>query len=254
MRHQALVLLIILAFVVQALAITTAEVDRECPVCKTKNKFRAFMSYGSYVYMYPSKYQDVFFPFTHPITFYICKECHLSMYMGDFEKLPGEKVEEIKALLASARLDREFTDYKEVPVSERMAVAEKVYRALDKDDEFWAHFYRVLGYHLARERKDSAATEARLKSLEYLQRIASDNTRKGELKEILYSIAAMQYFTGSAAEAKTTLQRAARLTYKHPKADVEKNKDANAGLNAAIADYISKIESNSVPRDVEDTP
>jgi len=61
-----------------------------CPICHTKNKFRTIMSYGSYVYGWPSKFQMVYWPSTDESSVYTCKECHLSAFMWDFEKIPAD--------------------------------------------------------------------------------------------------------------------------------------------------------------------
>ena len=96
-----------------------------CPICHTKNKFRTIMSYGSYVYGWPSKFQMVYWPSTDESSVYTCKECHLSAFMWDFEKIPADKLEAIRHSLQSTNIDSR-ENYTQIPMSQRLEVAEKL--------------------------------------------------------------------------------------------------------------------------------
>ena len=130
----------------------------ECPICKTKNIFMVWGSYGSYIYQWPSKYQLVFWPYTEAAAWYSCRKCRLTVFMGDFEKIPPEKIPDLRKALEtttlppqperSAKDSLEKPPYLDVPMPARLAVAETVYRTLGKtDDEFWNHFYLIVVYH-----------------------------------------------------------------------------------------------------------
>lgn len=131
-----------------ALAITWFSKEFTCPIDNEKNTFLVVGSYGSYIYSYPSKYQWLFFPYTDSPTYYICKKCHLTTYMWDFDKLPKEKIPELSKLLADVEVSKNYKkQYTEIPVTERLEIMEKVYGVLNKDKYWWEQFYRVKGYH-----------------------------------------------------------------------------------------------------------
>ena len=79
--------------------ITWAEKEFTCPIDNQKNTFMVIASYGSYIYNYPSKYQWLFFPYTSGNNFYMCKKCHLTTYMWDFDKLPVNKIPALRKAL-----------------------------------------------------------------------------------------------------------------------------------------------------------
>ncbi|HSE47631.1 MAG TPA: hypothetical protein VLA96_00325 [Terriglobales bacterium] len=249
-RRAVSVLLVLFALAEISGAITTFEVEVTCPICGTKNKFYDYASWGSYVYQYPSKYQLVFWPSTDPTSWYICQHCHLSLAMWDFKEFPKEKVAVVKAALQGVKVEKKYKEYGEVPMSVRLEIAEKVYRLLDKDDGFWAHFYRVAGYHLAYEGKATEAAEARKHALEYIQRVLDKNAEPGHRKELLLASAAMKHFLGDDLGCDEDLETAAALTYGDSKIEAAKTKGYDAYLSQLIADYRTKLKVKAVPADL----
>ena len=57
---RTLPFVLILVLTRHVLAITSFDKEFVCPICKTKNVFRVYASWGSYVYQWPSKFQLVF--------------------------------------------------------------------------------------------------------------------------------------------------------------------------------------------------
>src|SRR4051812_24857599 len=107
-------LLFVVFFVSQLFAITWFPQEFTCPIDNEKNTFMVVGSYGSYIYSYPSKYQWLFFPQTDSPTYYICKKCHLTTYMWDFDKLPKEKLAAIRKVLTDVKVSKAFKDYQEI--------------------------------------------------------------------------------------------------------------------------------------------
>src|SRR5947208_1882942 len=203
--------LLLSGFALPLAAITTVEVEIVCPVCRTKNKFYDYASWGSYIYSYPSKFQLVFWPHTSSTTIYLCKQCHLSLFMWDFKDFPKGKVQDAATLLKSVKLSSESKSYTAIPASEKLLIAEKVYRLLGRDNDFWNLFYRVLGYYFAQERKPSEAAAARLHALQIARTMLGDSAHEGRKKELLVIAASMQHFTGSDPDALNSLKQAAAL-------------------------------------------
>jgi len=224
----------------------------DCPICNTKNTFQVWGSYGSYVYGYPSKYQWVFWPWTESQSVYLCKTCHLATFLGDFDKLPKEKLPLIKKEIEKISFERKFKDYMEVPMSERLNIAEKVYLLLpDQTDGFWNFFNRVKGYHYGQESQTSKASEARTKALDLTKKMISDPQTKTPLKELLYISGAMKHFLNDDNGAIEDFKKGLMTKFVDPTSKADEVKDAEAGMNERFNDYIKLINSHKPPRTTE---
>jgi hypothetical protein len=253
MRKMCLtVVLLILLISSQSGATTIFPAEVICPNCKTKLKVMVYGSSGSYVYQWPSKFQYVFWPMSDDISLYYCHKCHLTLYSWDFEKLPAEKIGELRKVLATVQVQKNPTDYRKVPMTERLAIAEKIYTNLqggmEKDPLFWCGFYRVLGYHAAQEKNAALAKASRLKALEIAQRESLDAKNAGRKKELLLIAAAMLHFTGDDRGALEALSTAGGLVYEDKK-QPDKAKGVDGYLSALIIEYKKAIAAKRVPAD-----
>jgi hypothetical protein len=226
-------------------AITWFPREFTCPIDNEKNTFMVIGSYGSYIYSYPSKYQWLFFPNTDSPTYYLCKKCHLATYMWDFDKLPKEKLAELKNVLAGVKVSKPFKEYTEVPITERLEIMEKVYTVLDKDEDWWGNFYRTEGYHYGKAGDAARAAEARKKSLAIIQKqLKSD--KNDVAKKLLYYIgASLKHFLSDDTGALEDLQKALETKYEKKDAKPEEMKNAEEGINSRIREYIERIKSES---------
>lgn len=247
---------------VSANLITWVPVEVECPVCKTTNKFLQWASYGNYIYHYPTKYQLIFWPYTDSRAWYSCKKCRLTTFMGDFRNIPEEKIDALRDMLLSVNLPAQkepsekdsmyHPPYLEIPTSDRLAVAEKVYQLLGiEGDQFWSHFYRVQGYHYEGNGKQAAADKARQKALELNEKILANTKDAGLRKELLYISAAMQHFLREDAKALKTLEEARQLKYSDAKAKAEDNKGYDEYLSDLISEYIKMLKERKGPKDLK---
>lgn len=230
----------------------------ECPVCKTKNTFMVVGSYGSYIYQDSSKYQLIFWPYTDSPSWYSCKKCRLSIFMGDFEGIPADKIADLRKMLETTNLppqpEREVkgrgdrAPYLDIPTIARVLVAEKVYKTLGKtDDEFWNHFYRVLAHHYDANGQAAEADEARRKSIaitEKLLKVRSAGTRK----ELLYVLGAMRHFIADDTGALKAFEEATALTYKSEEISAEQNTNYDGYLSALIKQYVEMLKKGEGPR------
>jgi len=248
-RQKLASVALLLVTVLPVLAITRVQVKVVCPICLTENEFFDYASWGSYVYQYPSKFQLVFWPHTWSATVYSCKKCHLSLFMWDFKDFPKDKVESTRKLLKGTKLSGEYKSYTDIPVSEKLQIAEQVYKGMNRDDNFWSQFYRVLGYHLVHEKKPEQAKEARLHALEITKRMLGDPVNEGHKKELLFIAASMNHFTGDDANALQQLKAASALKYHDEKVDEEHSKNYDEYLSRLITEFIAAIEQGKVPED-----
>jgi uncharacterized protein (DUF2225 family) len=242
-RHALLVAVLVVC--TSALYATTW-VDQEvkCPICNTTNGVYAIASYGSYIYQWPSKYQYFFWPLTDNKVIYICKKCNYAAYMWDFDKVPDDQIESIRKALQLVKVSHDYSRYYEIPMSERLAVAEKVYSVQNRDDQFWCEFYRVKAYHLDAEGKNAVADEARKKALALAEKMLQNKENDGQRKELLLVSAAMHYFLGQQEESLAELKEAKELKYSKSGMKPEEIKNINDYLSDLINDYIKKAESH----------
>lgn len=233
----------VLSMAGNAAAITWFPEEFTCPVDGQKNTFMVIGSYGSYIYAYPSKYQWLFFPQTESNTYYLCKKCHLATFMWDFDKLPKDKLPEIKKALEGVKVSKAFKDYTDIPITERLEIIEKVYSLLGKDDTWWEQFYRIKGYHYGKEGNAATAAEARRKALDAVQKQLQNPKSDQPKKLLLYISASMKHFLGDDKGALEDLQKAIATKYEDKDEKPEEVKSAEEGLNDRVKDYIERIKS-----------
>jgi hypothetical protein len=204
-RRAAVFALLAAFLVAPALATTWGPEQTRCPVCGTALSMQAPMSSGSYIFKWPSKFQLVFWPRTASQSVWYCAHCHYAAFMGDFAKLPKEKVEAVRAALKGLAPPAGTGDYATLPMVPRLALAEAAYRVLAKDDAFFCEFHRVQGWWLAKEGKPEEATAARKKALALAEKLLAAKGEEPAPKELRYVVGAMRYLTGDVAGAKTAL-------------------------------------------------
>jgi len=248
----AIVALLMTFGAITVLGTTWADEEFVCPVCKTKNTFGVIMSYGSYIYGWPSKYQVIYWPLTDGHVLYSCKKCYLSLLMWDFDKLPQEKLEVVRNALKGIEIKGNYKHYWEIPMSQRLEAAEKIYAVLQKDDNFWLRFYRVKGYHYAAEKDQTKADEARKKALELATRMLNEKDQTTPKKELWLISGAMKHFLGDDKGALDDLNTTLKTKYENKQLDKEKNENGEANLSALVKDYIEKIQSPQKPRSMQD--
>lgn len=172
--------------------------------------------------------------------------------MSDFDDLPKDKLTAIQKELEKISFERKFKDYVEVPMSERLNIAEKIYPLLpDTTDSFWNHFYRVKGYHYGQEKQSAKATEARTKALELTKKMMGDPANKKPIKELLYISGAMKHFLNDDKGAIEDFNKGLVTKFVDPNTKPDDLKNAEAGFNERLNDYIKQIQSPKPPRKTE---
>jgi len=216
--------------------------DVECPLCGMTNEFQAVMSYGTYIYNWPSKFELIFWPDTDGNVLYSCRNCKYTSFMYDFRDPPEDKLDALREAATEADFGGGFKTYTDIPMTARLAAAENIYRVLDREDDFWCRFYRIVGYHAAAEGLTEEAAAARGEALAIAEALLKDEARAGERKESLVISGAMRYLRGDPAGARADLEAALPLTYDNPAVEAERNEGYNGYLNSLLEEYIAKIE------------
>jgi hypothetical protein len=251
--HRKLALftsLIIMSLALAGLATTWGSTDVKCPVCGKTSEMESIMSYGSYIYGWPSKYQLIFWPSTTSRALYYCRHCGLAAFMGDFQEIPKDKIDAVKKTVAPMKKPQKDGRYFEVPMSYRLGIAEAVYRQLDRDDNFWCRFYRIQGYHLDKSSMPKEAKTARLKALVLAEKMLKAGVKAPPKKELVLIVGSMQYFTGQKEKALEALARVMKTPIKVPEEMKEKSaKNATQYLDELAEVFKGLIEGGKeVPR------
>src|SRR4030095_13491964 len=250
MRIRVFILFLLLSFTglsKEASATTWSPKEVVCPLCKTANTFMDVMSYGSYIYQWPEKFQLIFWPLTDNNVLYSCKKCRLTAFMWDFAEIPKEKLPVIKTKLDTMALKPVAEPYNKIPMSQRLDIAAEIYSILAQDEMFWCRFYRVKGYHYEAEKRGADAASARAKALELCKSLVAAKGNSGSRKEFLMISGAMKYFLNDNPAALKDLREAAELTYLNPKLEAEQSKNFNEYLSALVNEYIARIEAGTKP-------
>jgi hypothetical protein len=141
-----------------AKATTWAESTVRDPVSGKKIKVQEPVSSGSYIYSWPGKEDQVFWPMTDDNWLWFNPKIGYGAFGNDFETLEGEALERVRSWLAA------HYDKAKPPATrtELLAWLEQIYTQRGMDDDFWCYFYRLLAFDLSRS--DPA------KSLEYVRK------------------------------------------------------------------------------------
>ncbi len=230
-------------------ATTWAEEDVVCPVCGATNTFQAIMSYGSYIYQWPSKFEYIFWPTTESQFLYSCGGCRFTCYMWDFAEIPADKKDALVAALKDTTFAGDYASYAEIPASERFPVAEKVYGVLGRDDRFWCDFYRIEAYQLNAEGKSAEAAAAREKALALAEKLLGWEENVGAAKELLLISGAMRHLLNDDAGALRDFEKAQTLTFRNKELDAEQEKNVDEYLTALLTEYVDKVKN---PDEAED--
>ncbi|MGC8894349.1 MAG: hypothetical protein ACP5QG_05830 [candidate division WOR-3 bacterium] len=147
------------------------------------------------------------------------------------------------------KISDKYKRYYDIPMTERMDIAEKVYQVLGRDDYFWGEFYRVKGYHLDVAGRADEAKAARLKALSIAEEMLKRPENQGIAKELYFITGSMRYFTRDRNGALADLKEAKALTYAKEKMTEEQITNANEYFNGLLDEFIGKIEANEeIPR------
>ncbi len=240
-----LILFALSAASVSVRATTWGEKEFPCPVCSETNTYNTPISYGSYIYQWPSKYQLIFWPKTDKLSHYICKDCGFSCFMGDLIKFDSTNKTKVKEMLAKVKPVLNFSNYDDCPILKRLELSEKCYKEMNKDEYFWCEYYRVKAYFCEAEGDSAQARRYRMKALGTAEQMLAMEKYGPIAKELLFIIGSMYYYTGSRTEAAENLKACKGVVYKGIDMD-EKNASAlNDYLMVLTEEFLTMIEQES---------
>lgn len=155
-------------FIATALATQISPDEVDDPFSDGKCPGQAILSFGSYIYDAPSKFDGVYWPATDSRWLWLCPQSGYASLGSDFEEISASEHEKIAEFLRTSYV----RDSPPVEYLDRLTWAEQIYRLRDKDEAFWAYFYRLSAYWHDQETDAAGAMTYRRKALPILERLA----------------------------------------------------------------------------------
>lgn len=120
------------------------------------------MSYGSYIYQWPAKYDQVFWPETVPSGIWFCEKSGFISLIGDFKRLTDSEKLNISEYLKS-------NNSKLKGITEKLKHLEKIYSLRHSDENFNNRLLRILAYQYESLGEFKLANEYRRKALHQIE-------------------------------------------------------------------------------------
>jgi len=161
-----------------------------------------WVSSGSYIYNWLSKYDAVYWPHTDARWIWVCDNSGYVSFGDDFSELSNTEKKNISAYLDGQ--SRKVTSSS--PISEKLRVLEETYRLREKDHAFWAWFYRILAYW--NKHDTQVANDYRQRALGFVE-MDLPNLKEGQdIIQAYYIIGEYSRILGNQEKAKTFFTRA----------------------------------------------
>ncbi len=202
--------IIMLAFLIAGTvhATTWAPSEKTDPLTGEKVSSQNIMSYGGYIYNWPSKYDLVFWPLTDENWICLNPKNGYAAFSNDFENLSDKEKNTLKQWLAK--------NYNpaQAPKShkEKLAWLEKVYQQRKMDDDFWCLFYRLMAYIHREDQKKSLAYVN--KAMPLLKKKLETKPRGIEKIEVLFLLGEYCRRLGDPEKAKKYFSQVKTTKYK----------------------------------------
>lgn len=157
-------------------------------------------SYGSYIYQWPSKYDQVFWPLIDPEGIWFCQQSGFTAFIDDFELTADERGALTNALAS-------YEPIKKPTLRQRLALLQKSYAARNVDARFNICLLRVLAYYNEADFKDfDAARALRRQALAMIQTALATELPEGERLQYLFVSAVYYRDFGESEKAQAALQ------------------------------------------------
>jgi len=191
-------------------------------------------SFGSYIYHWPEKFDQVFWPLTESNGLWSCSTSGFVAFIGDFDGLSEAEVERIRAFLHSDEGKAGKVD--ELPA--RLDRLEQIYALREKDAHFRTVLLRVLAFHHENALDAPArAADYRRKALGLMrERLAESALEPLQRLEYLFVCAAYERWFGDVAASDAWVSQLDEAMAAH-----------DEGEHADYIEYLSKLKQE-IPR------
>ncbi len=199
MKYLVSIAVMLLANSVFATTWTDSEVDdplKPGEKCSVKEP----MSSGSYIYRWPSKYDQVFWPYTDRNSIWYCKSSGFISFMSDFEEIKNTDLESISKYLKSHNL-------KNPSVQQMIETLED----LNEHRDFSAHYQNMLTRVYARWYQAFGETEKaavyRKKAFKEIEAFLKTELTLEKKLEYLYLASNYSRYFGDATKSDNFLEQ-----------------------------------------------
>lgn len=203
LRQISLIVVLSFAFIAPSWATIFSPDEVDDPFSNSKCSAQGIVSYGSYIYDWPSKFDAVYWPHTERQWIWTCSDSGYVSFGGDFEDLDDENLPIVLALLNESEL--EIND--DTPLDQLLPHLERIYQARGMDDDFWAWFYRIVAYHYDGV-NDLRALDYRRLALTLVEQQIADAEPMSYQVQNLYIAGDYHRQLGNAASARSYFERA----------------------------------------------
>lgn len=233
MRVFTLSIILLSAVYSTSHSIFLIKTTQTCAFCSKQDTFLVINT------RHPSHlHQYIDWVYTQTYSINTCLRCRFTTFNFDFDKnIPEGKRNEIDAYLKTVKFRTHYKDYTEIPLTLKLNIAEKIYQILGRDVKFWCDFYRILGYCYEEENKKELSKAARMKSLALAPSMLTNDQYKGKEKEVLYTIATLQYVLGHEDSTLVYLGKAKETTYVNSSLSSEDSKARDEYLSDLINEF-----------------
>jgi len=214
-------------------ATTWARTEVKDPIAEGNCDAHEPNSYGSYIYHWPSKYDGVYWPYTDADWIWFCPNSGYTSFGNDFDELKEEEKQRI-----GQYLKKNYSKSERTPsVGWRLKMMEEIYLLRDKDEQFWAWFYRVLAYW----NRDSKATANayRKKALPLIEKRMKQLENGPEKIQHLYLMGEYNRQLGNFTQARAFFKQAKSLRWKNQDG---KKQTGHHYFNQLVEDMEKRLE------------
>jgi tetratricopeptide (TPR) repeat protein len=191
-----------------ALATTWAPSEKTDPLTGEKVPSKEIVTYGSYIYNWPSKYDFVFWPLTDENWICVNPKNGYAAFNDDFEKLSDAEKRKLTYWLK----ENYKPDNPPKTHVEKLSWLEKVYGQRNIEDDFWCRFYRLMAYvHREDEKMSMAYVKKAVPLLE--KKLASKPEGEDKL-EVLYLLGEYYRRLGDSKKAQEFFSQVKDVKYK----------------------------------------
>lgn len=172
-------------------AITVADPIKPGSVCAVNT----ITSYGDYVYDWPSKYDQIFFPFTSSLAIWYCRDSGFISFMGDFEQLTAAEKNAIANYLSSTA---QATPQN---LLAKLELLENIYAFRSLPPEAKNHNKRVLAYLYEQINDFEKANNLRSSALQQIYQLLNTDISGYSRLQYLYVAANYERQLGQASRS-----------------------------------------------------
>jgi hypothetical protein len=201
-KFRVMVALLLSLLATSAFATTWAPSEVDDPIGKGKKcDVSEPMSSGSYIYSWPEKYDQVFWPLTDENGIWYCKGSGFTAFIGDFENITGDEKAAISQYLKDHRKKGK------IGIESKLALLEGIYALRRIDEEFKSKLPRIFARWYQNLGQIDKANEYRKKSLADIKEKLATELPEALKLEYLYVAANYSRLFGDVAGSDQYLAR-----------------------------------------------